>query len=72
MGIYKINATTFGARAADNRPTGFVLPASVDVGAKWGQTLPLETRAAHDGRNYNFFTAKHANFVPIIRLTEWF
>lgn len=26
------------------------------------QTLPLETRAAHDGRNYKFFLCKTCQF----------
>lgn len=57
-----MNATTCGARTADKRPTGFVLPASMDVGTRRGQTLPLETKAAHDGRNYNFFYRKTCQF----------
>jgi hypothetical protein len=51
------------APTADNRPTGFYLLSRVNIGARKGQMLPLETRAAHDGRNSSiFFYCKNANF----------
>jgi len=62
---------TCEARIADNKPTGFDRPARVDVVAKRGQTLPLEMREQHMTAVITiFFSIKHTNFVPIIRLTE--